>query len=393
MQNSYYPGALEPWTEISSHLNQKYKILGTFNLSTYDKNMFALYEDLREFQSREFSPDEKIVFYHFETDFYLNGTGFTIYNLQLVLNKLDISQSGCIMLTLAYGIENEVHQQGCIICNDSYPMKIVANSYVMIVSTPYPDQSIQNNFDQITFPFLCLNGAERSHRVMMLCLLSEYGLLNKGIVTWNFGDAKNSLDKKLPNTSNPASHMTLLSTIPYLPVNDQIPWNSNLRLIYNQHYTKFVDQTQTHPDASLHTFRSAEGTDWCAVEKGFNKSFLYVATETVFDYPNQFITEKIFKAFINRRPFIVVGPAGTLKQLRQLGFKTFDRIIDESYDNIIDPSERLLAVANIVANISKHTILELQQLAHNIEDIIDYNYDYYCNHYCKTDLDRLLETL
>lgn len=393
MQNSYHPGALEPWTEISEHLNQKYQILGTFNLSAYDQNMFALYEDLKGFKSYSFAPNQKIIFYHFETDFYLNGTGFTVYNLQTILNNLDISQSGCIMLTLAYGIEKEIRQLGINICNDTYPMQVVPNSYVMIVSNPFPDQDIQNNFDKIEYPFMCLNGAERSHRVMLLCLLADCELLNKGIVTWNFGERKSSLDKKLPEKTNAVDRISLLSTIPYMPVNDLICWNSELRQIYNRHGIKFIKQSHTHPDASLHTHRSEQGTNWCTTEKAFVKSFLYVATETVFDYPNQFVTEKIFKSFINRRPFVVAGPAHTLKRLHMLGFKTFDRIIDESYDELDNPSERISAVAAIVADISKRPVTELQQMAESISDIIEYNYDYYCNHYCKTDLNRLLETL
>ena len=387
--SDFHRSTTVPWKKISDRLDQKYTILGTFDLCAYDANMSALYAELSQFLSRTFTPDEKIVFCHFETDFYLNNTGFTVYNLQVILNLLDISQSACIMLTLSYGVENEVHTAGRVICNDHYPMQVVANSYVTLVSTPDPALGVQNNFDQIEFPFLCLNGRERTHRIMVLCLMESLGILDKGIVTWNFAVTQNSLHKELPTTTPVPG--VLLSTIPFMPINDRVCWNSELKEIYNQHYTKFIGKSSTHSLMSLYS--SLEEVDWFDLEQGFAKSFLYVATETVFDYPNQLISEKIFKSFINRRPFVVVGPAYTLKRLHQLGFKTFDRIIDESYDDIADPSDRLLAVTDIVSTVSNYTVTELQQLAQDIEDIIEYNYDYYCNHYCKTDLDRLLETL
>jgi hypothetical protein len=386
--------ALEPWPEVTDCLNQKYQILSTFDLAHYDANMPALYAELEAHRSREFLPNERIVFYFFEPDFYLNTTGFTVYNLQVILNALDISQSACIMLTLSYGVEKEIHQQGRDICNDHYPMMVVTNSYVQMVANPEPSLNIKNNFDQINIPFLCLNGTERTHRVMFLCLLEELGVLGRGIVTWNFDISKKTMAKTQKQVINYPHNLTLLTTIPFMPVNDRISWSNNLKQIYNRYYIKFSNQTQTHPDISCFGDFSEQGHDFCnAVEPGFAKSFLYVATETVFDYPHQLVTEKIFKSFINRRPFVVVGSAGMLQQLQRMGFKTFDRIIDESYDLINDPSERMARVADIVADIAKKSVSELQELAVQVEDIINHNYDYYCNHFCKADLAQLLKRL
>jgi hypothetical protein len=53
-----------------------------------------------------------------------------------------------------------------------------------------------------------------------------------------------------------------------------------------------------------------------------------------------FYTEKIVKPILARRLFVVVSGQHYLKNLRRLGFKTFDRIIDESYDNAEDNETR-----------------------------------------------------
>jgi hypothetical protein len=53
-----------------------------------------------------------------------------------------------------------------------------------------------------------------------------------------------------------------------------------------------------------------------------------------------FYTEKIVKPILARRLFVVISGQHYLKNLRQLGFKTYSDIIDESYDDIEDDETR-----------------------------------------------------
>ena len=48
------------------------------------------------------------------------------------------------------------------------------------------------------------------------------------------------------------------------------------------------------------------------------------------------LTEKIWRVVSWGIPFVVVGQKHMLKHLREIGFKTFDTLIDESYDNMDD---------------------------------------------------------
>ena len=43
-------------------------------------------------------------------------------------------------------------------------------------------------------------------------------------------------------------------------------------------------------------------------------------------------------------PFIIVGSPGTLKELKSYGFKTFSDFWDESYDEIENPNDRMIAI-------------------------------------------------
>jgi hypothetical protein len=64
--------------------------------------------------------------------------------------------------------------------------------------------------------------------------------------------------------------------------------------------------------------------------KIYNQSWFTIVAET--DYCRNFFTEKTAKALLGKKLFVYIGAAGALKDLRHLGFKTFDGIIDESYD-------------------------------------------------------------
>lgn len=58
-----------------------------------------------------------------------------------------------------------------------------------------------------------------------------------------------------------------------------------------------------------------------------------------------FISEKSFKPFAFRHPFMTYGTPYTLKFFQDSGFETFGHVIDESYDNIYNDQKRLRAIA------------------------------------------------
>lgn len=68
----------------------------------------------------------------------------------------------------------------------------------------------------------------------------------------------------------------------------------------------------------------------------YNQSTYTVVAETNYDNHYSFYTEKIVKPILAERLFIVFSGQHYLRNLRRLGFKTFDGIIDETYDTIAD---------------------------------------------------------
>ena len=72
----------------------------------------------------------------------------------------------------------------------------------------------------------------------------------------------------------------------------------------------------------------------------YNQTAYSVVAETNYDNHYSFYTEKIVKPILAERLFIIFSGQHYLHNLRILGFKTFDGIIDESYDSIADNAQR-----------------------------------------------------
>jgi hypothetical protein len=72
----------------------------------------------------------------------------------------------------------------------------------------------------------------------------------------------------------------------------------------------------------------------------YNQTAYTLVTETNASNDYNFYTEKIVKPILAERLFLVIAGRHYLKNLRSMGFKTFDNILDESYDDVADDQER-----------------------------------------------------
>jgi hypothetical protein len=94
------------------------------------------------------------------------------------------------------------------------------------------------------------------------------------------------------------------------------------------------------------------------------------------------------KPIASKRPFVLVSTPGGLKHLQKLGFKTFNDFWDEEYDNIIDPTQRIKALADIIEDISNRSLSELQAMCIKMSDILEYNFDYHRKHFYNNEVKK-----
>lgn len=99
-----------------------------------------------------------------------------------------------------------------------------------------------------------------------------------------------------------------------------------------------------------------------------------ISVETVLNYPYPYVTEKSLRAFASKRILIVLGPVGVLKLLKSRGFKTFDDFIDESYDTIDDPVQRIRVVSNEVHKLCAKPLEEIVNYMTQIQSRLEHNF-------------------
>jgi len=100
-----------------------------------------------------------------------------------------------------------------------------------------------------------------------------------------------------------------------------------------------------------------------------------IVTETVFDYPGAQITEKTLRPILNKRPFIIVGAAGTLEYLRTKGIKTFGTFIDEDYDTIKDPIKRMQFLCSEITRIAVMPVDKIRDFVLEYTPVLDHNFN------------------
>lgn len=116
----------------------------------------------------------------------------------------------------------------------------------------------------------------------------------------------------------------------------------------------------------------------CNITKeDYEKTFISMVTETLVDEGTLFISEKIWKPIMVGHPFIVFGNLGTLKFLKSMGYKTFDKWIGEEYDNEPDSGKRCNMITEELIKLSTKTVEELKLIRSEMNEVCDYNQKWY----------------
>jgi hypothetical protein len=192
--------------------------------------------------------------------------------------------------------------------------------------------------------YACLNKRTRPHRIWFHSYLYHANLLDKGLVSmndYNYFDQNEWEGKLIQSGEWFDPPKKLLPTLVYDTPNNTLgdPY----------YITRYNDQVcldtwvSVIPEAA---YGDSEGT--------------------------LFLSEKIFKPIVCHHPFIVMGNKGSLAKLRELGYKTFDGFIDESYDNL-STWERFEAIIETIKKVD--AIKDKIEWYKSIQDIIEHNYE------------------
>jgi hypothetical protein len=189
---------------------------------------------------------------------------------------------------------------------------------------------------------------DRSYRCYFVSLLAEKSLLKQGQVSFGLDTEQANWQEEIKDTNTKLSNKAIEHIKLHLP--------STPLIIDNEHVL---------------------GSASADIPRCANDSFWHIVTETVFYYDKLHLTEKIFKPIVMKQPFMLLAASGNLAYLKSYGFKTFEGIIDESYDSIQDNDQRTEAVVAQLAWYCSLSAEKKQRVIEAIAPIVEYNFHHF----------------
>lgn len=168
--------------------------------------------------------------------------------------------------------------------------------------------------------FLFLNGRARPHREAALRKLRARSLLENSL--WTNLDSGNGPIRTLP------------------PEYEVQRYRDNT---VSEHYVKF----------------ELFGNEWGEIylePRPYVNSYFSLVSETVFDMPYSFRTEKIWKPILMGHPWIAVANTGFYRDMHNLGFQTYSHVLDESFDLIDNGEDRLDRIVDVVRDLCRQDL-------------------------------------
>ena len=109
----------------------------------------------------------------------------------------------------------------------------------------------------------------------------------------------------------------------------------------------------------------------------YDNSYWNIVVETHFNQNTIFLTEKTFKPILNLQPFIIVGNTHSLKLLRHLGYKTFENVLQEKYDNITNSIDRMHNLLEACYSLDARTHKDHISMIKLVSDTLFYNQEHF----------------
>jgi len=383
------------WPEIYRAIDKKYQVLLWCDLlaNDLDVHLTDLYNTFLPFKNFEFGPQQRLIIHHRDTDYYTNldAHGFTMWNLYKLLNYLNIPSEFVILVTAFSGIQEESTRLA-----KSFNISPMTTIYCPYQWCPEPNDVIDLDIqiDQIEFPFVCLNGMPRNHRLYALSRLKDLDMFDQGMISlWSTSDlntrpkSKSNINPPLDNNVPIPKGLGLRGCNDATRINEFLILNDDQQQLYH-HWCQQIPSL-THPK-----FSGLPNDDATRYQPKFLQYALWnIVNETVGEYPYAHMSEKTVKAILTKRPFIINGGRRSLRALKNLGFKTFDQWIDEEYDNYQYFADRCDRALIEIKRFCSMTPAQLQDQCQQMQAILEYNFTNYVENFGNTNVANFINHL
>ena len=195
------------------------------------------------------------------------------------------------------------------------------------------------------YTFLFLNGRARPHRKYLYERLKRLHLLDQSLYTML--DAKPTVVRRFVFRENGTDVMATPSPLQRLP---------------DEYEVERYRDPEFGPIVPDRTFLKQElfRREWGEIylyHRPYVDTYFSLVTETVCSESDiSFRTEKIAKPLAMGHPFVVAANRGFYRDLRNLGFQTFDKVIDESFDLIEDAQARMDRLIEVINDLCQQDL-------------------------------------
>jgi hypothetical protein len=205
---------------------------------------------------------------------------------------------------------------------------------------------------QKPYKFLFLNGRIRGHRKYLIEKFNLNNLLDQSI--WTCLEMREGTRINLSLMHNGEELMCSTRPAKFLDSKYEVDrYKDRVGMTFEQSYTKYE------------LFDKEWGEIYLKAEP-YIDTYFSVVTETVFEYPYSFRTEKIWKPIAMAHPWIVTANMGYYRDIQNLGFKTFGHVIDESFDTISNSQDRLDRISQVVEDLCKQDLAKFLEECYTV---------------------------
>jgi hypothetical protein len=203
------------------------------------------------------------------------------------------------------------------------------------------------------YKFLFLNGRARPHRKYLFERFRQMNLLDHAL--WTMLDGRANGSRYFTLTENGQDLMRQPTSIKHLPSQYEVEFFRDNSVVLDY----------PHKFAKNELFGSRWGEIYLE-PMPYIDTYFSLVTETVFEYPYSFRTEKIAKPLAMGHPWICATGVGFYKDMHNLGFQTFGHVIDESFDTIDSNQDRMERIAVIVNDLCKQDLAKFLEACYNV---------------------------
>lgn len=110
------------------------------------------------------------------------------------------------------------------------------------------------------------------------------------------------------------------------------------------------------------------------ITKIYPNFFVELVNLTYFTGNIFYVDEKVWRPMLMKTPFMIQGPADTIRNLQKLGFKTFHQWWDEGYSE--DPANcQVPAMIDNIKKLSQLSPSEIQKMYNDMQPTLEHNYN------------------